>query len=118
MMPHLSGRTPREYEMALVELRAEVERLNTLYEGMKSEYDRVSTTLRSQQSTVPAWQPIETAPKDGVFILVWNIYGINEVFWDAYAEWWHHDVEFDYTFPLRGDLPTHWMPLPAAPEMT
>lgn len=74
------------------------------------------------------WQPIETAPQDGRDVLVYGLSAgeINGIFevpgigvagrcdrtdyegfnWrerntDAYAVWWK---------------PTHWMPLPAAPE--
>ncbi len=95
---------------------AETKQRLTIEEAHGERYQQELAALRSQQAAVPAWQPIETAPKDGVFILVWNMHGINEVFWNDEEEWWHHDVEFDHTFPLRGDLPTHWMPLPAAPE--
>lgn len=65
------------------------------------------------------WQPIETAPKDGRRCLVINDRGIFAVEWDSdwfsSDGWWlcvdgkHNDS------PLRGETPTHWMPLPASP---
>ena len=67
---------------------------------------------------VSEWQPIETAPKDGTLILGWwTIAG------SAYAP---HVVRFvadapegpnwfdDYGAPFSE--PTHWMPLPPAPD--
>jgi len=54
------------------------------------------------------WQPIGTAPKDGLTILgfIPSDYGI-EVIWFRQSQWHCY----------RGDdvLPTHWMPLPVAP---
>ena len=64
------------------------------------------------------WQPIETAPKDGTRILVW----IGDDFpmvakWkeSKYGSWWNpcEDLIADV---LGACAPTHWMPLPAAPE--
>ena len=68
------------------------------------------------------WQPIETAPKDGESILVFNSYGISEVQWcneqdyDVPHDWWYIDGMKAGYFGLRGDEPTHWMPLPAPPS--
>lgn len=62
-----------------------------------------------------AWQPIETAPKDGTHVLVWSkSWGPTQAFFiseddeDYYEGWvaYHADQEI---------APTHWMPLPAAP---
>ena len=69
------------------------------------------------------WKPIETAPKDGTrIILLVNNYAIEA----------HYDNEGYYeskwevvSLPVHGcgccgdenEEPTHWMPLPAAPEL-
>jgi len=60
------------------------------------------------------WQPIETAPKDGVTILVWDgeafdlcLWSDSEGFINATA--WDDDE-------YASLAPTHWMPLPEAPQ--
>lgn len=78
---------------------------------------------------VPAWQPIETAPRDSRKILVgsFNVYGE----WRTYLAWWRLPYEgapskqCSWCYDKDGTLldasihscgATHWMPLPAAPE--
>jgi hypothetical protein len=64
------------------------------------------------------WQRIETAPRDGTYVLVCTVYDNPE---DAdyevaqwverhglTARWWNNE------FDLK---PTHWMPLPGPPKM-
>ena len=55
------------------------------------------------------WQPIETAPKDGSFILLATPKGrIADGFWSlVYGVW---------SWPYVKVEPTHWMPLPTPPE--
>ena len=63
------------------------------------------------------WQPIETGPKDGSWVLLFSTHGgdpfeeIGVGFWDDLSpvdgpSCWVHDLAFD---------PTHWMPLPKPP---
>ncbi len=63
------------------------------------------------------WQPIETAPKDGTFVLLWwprwqprqptiGRFGIHGI-----QQWWAPEV-----LEWEGDGPTHWMPLPLPPS--
>lgn len=73
-----------------------------------------------------AWQPIETAPKDGTPVLI----GGDRLLWAAgfnstraryiehEIEYWHIDDGKFGPWPLRGPAPTHWRPLPPAPAPT
>lgn len=71
-----------------------------------------------------SWQPIEAAPKDGTRVLLYcNSRGIVCGEWnnDKYAKkprpYWANDRErlFGVT-ETRADQPTHWQPLPEAPQ--
>lgn len=81
------------------------------------------TPARFYVEYVPAeqWQPIETAPKDGTFILLLGDSGyistphrIEVGRWITnYRDWW---VTIDGSaFTDGGVEPTHWMPLPNIP---
>ena len=59
--------------------------------------------------TEMTWQPIETAPKDGRFILAWSDYDCTFI-GIFNGTWWIDDHD-------NICRPTHWMPLPAPPEI-
>jgi len=75
---------------------------NDLYTAMLS----AAPSMKGDE--VRGWQPIETAPKDGTFVLTW----------DAESE--HGIVRFFKPYELGGGDPwcgaTHWMPLPEPPS--
>jgi len=69
------------------------------------------------------WQPIATAPKDADVLLYCPRRGVVRGKWDdcRYARnpkpYWSHDRERIFgTRETRDDQPTHWMPLPEAPN--
>jgi hypothetical protein len=77
------------------------------------------------------WQPIETAPKDGTRVLIVNEEGLIDaaIFiqeWTEREEWVRKAKDGDVYRTVREDTgywltdiaycPTHWMPLPKAPE--
>ena len=68
------------------------------------------SAARQWNTRAPQWQPIETAPKDGTKILVWNDYP-SVAFWGPFSTWddgdWHDDI----------DGVTHWMPILDPPEV-
>ena len=67
------------------------------------------------------WQPIETAPRDGAFVLVWNGYWISAAkYWEPYDGTYRRGWVSETTelLELIEPQPTHWMPLPAAPSGT
>jgi len=58
-----------------------------------------------------SWQLIKTAPKNGELVLVFEDF-VSVAYFDADEGDW-------YSPGLSGDMyhPTHWMPLPAPPEI-
>lgn len=79
----------------------------------------------AERRRVVAWQPIETAPKDGTKILVFTIHGDIEL-----SEWYgmpsiqFEEVEDGLYRKIVGEgyagwnsnQPTHWQPLPPPPN--
>jgi hypothetical protein len=73
-----------------------------------------------------AWLPIETAPKDGTKVMVacpwlgvcgpanWNK---NEYAKKPRPYWTHWGERTWGTLLIRGDQPTHWQPMPEAPNV-
>lgn len=63
------------------------------------------------------WQPIETAPKDGRLIALYDdrvVVGCwNPTLGDGWYFWDGSDGELNCWIPGYG--PSHWMPLPAPP---
>lgn len=77
------------------------------------------------------WQPIETAPKDGTTVQVHSSrwlepcsasFSSREYFEKEYGdpehmeEGWYPSCGFLFDLPEITIKPTHWMPLPAAPD--
>jgi hypothetical protein len=65
------------------------------------------------------WQPIETAPKDGTRVLLWNGYRRSYCWFNSYADGssgWHRQNLLGEPMGMRDmDPDTHWQPLPAPP---
>ena len=87
------------------------------------DYDEAIAALRAALAD-DGWQPIETAPRDADIL----VYGLAQVwtdscpvFWQGQAGWdeeyasWLTTAHDDKGEPLKV-IPTHWMPLPAAPQ--
>ena len=62
-----------------------------------------------------SWQPIKTAPKPGIPILVWvpRKHTIYAVIHEDESGLWR---VLHPSAPTLGECPTHWMPLPSPPE--
>lgn len=72
------------------------------------------------------WQPIETAPKDGTYIIVWpptykGVCSCARWYDDAYAKkprpYWRRIDTHGSVLLSRENPPTHWMPIPNGPEI-
>ena len=61
------------------------------------------------------WQSLETAPKDGTFVLVAHMDG--QITIRRHHERTDHWLD-DEDFYMTDNHPTHWMPLPPPPETT
>lgn len=70
------------------------------------------------------WRPIETAPKDGSVVLLWEkgselIYDSNSEIAAGYCRYDGHWTTGQYDFwcdEIECCKPTHWMPLPEPPQ--
>ena len=58
------------------------------------------------------WQPIETAPKDGTWVLLWWPHLHHAPQTGQYSYGWHCHVP---SFADEGPGPLNWMPLPVPP---
>jgi hypothetical protein len=86
--------------------------------GLWDQSVRIASAIRSLDlpGMADAWQPIETAPKDGPWFLAWQDGQIYPCEWHAeqpiegppQAGWYDH-------FNLSFEEPTHWRPLPVPP---
>ena len=63
-----------------------------------------------------AWQPIETAPRDGTKILAWDGDEPQIVWWCDGGRW-ISDYLQEY-HPGEREYPTYWQPLPSPPPIT
>lgn len=86
----------------------------------------------SPAAGVPKWRPIETAPKDGSHFIATNGISVAEGWWEHQEPFFREkrDIDgvyidqeesdgFDGWLDCGGGMlpePTHWMPLPAAPQ--
>lgn len=104
-------------------VESEVLRLNGIGEGERSyacDHDDAvhcwncyAVTPQQAASVPDGWQPIETAPKDGTNILVFEYDHITTACW--YGGW---RLVVTGTHSEDSDCyPSHWMPLPAAPKV-
>lgn len=70
-------------------------------------------TIEGLVSGKTGWQPIETAPKDGTPVLLFDCGAYWLVEWNKRTGRWEG---LDSSFVASPEPGAHWMPLPAAPE--
>ncbi len=63
------------------------------------------------------WQPIETAPMDGSYVLAFDSWAEGQLDPTCVVVWWNDDGwDVPYGPQPDSDAFTHWMPLPPAPR--
>ena len=75
-------------------------------------------TIKGAAKKQNQWKPIDTAPKDGTYVLVYNNDGyVYDANYDG-GKWRFASADQHGCGCCSGDYdrPTHWMPLPDKPE--
>jgi hypothetical protein len=87
--------------------------------------DDVHSVEAAEREANGGWQPIETAPKDAMILLFrptapeWGV--VSQGKWEQQSHhkrgkpYWDMWIKIGSTIESRRHVPTHWMPLPAAP---
>ena len=91
--------------------------LKTLEGMVATRNDLVSLAVKELRIMLSQdnWQPIETAPKDGTDVILWDPaldVGVTIGSWSDYkksGDWWMEGEQ------VTG-FPSHWMPLPEPPK--
>lgn len=108
--------TKEDYQKALDELIDNGETA-CVFEIGGSDIIRSALQLAIEHMKRWQWQPIESAPKDGTFVLVCE--KDNSAIYEARFMWddWYPSMQSDSDEygPMKG-YPAHWMPLPEPPQ--
>jgi hypothetical protein len=94
-------------EKETAELRLYKQNMEARFKGLNN---MLADALAKQ---VPQWQPIETAPKPSGQVLLSAGKQTGCGHWYSTYNRWEYD---GYGFGIPKSQPTHWMPLPAAPD--
>lgn len=94
--------------------------LTSIAEPLAREYLALRDALDAAE-TREAWQPIETAPRDGTEVIVYvpSNEWVGAAWYSQRTKLWPPVYEDDLSEegePLNVGLPTHWRPLPTPPE--
>ena len=79
----------------------------------KKFWNRRALVQKAREEERPKWGPIETAPRDGNYILGYcGVSGAHTIFWHTRGAWY---ITADAPVHPKNS-PTHYMPLPSPPE--
>ena len=77
-------------------------------------FDRPIPRSATSPENTPQWFLIESAPRDGTRVLVWNKHFHAPIT----AKWYGGSFKIAFEFPDFTYEPTHWMALPLPPPVT
>ena len=99
----------------LAQLSAAKDRIAELTPVAGMDWRETMQRMLTRMEETDRWQPIETAPKDGSYVLLAGKRreDIASGYWLQYA--YAGNGAWIWPFVLKD--PTHWMPLPKAPAM-
>lgn len=78
-----------------------------------AEIKELNDRIKELEAKVPRWQPIETAPKDGRLLLIWD-----DTVPGPEIGWYELDNPHAMKHGFSTMRPRFWMPLPDPPEVT
>jgi|ERR1700723_33065 len=93
--------------------------LDTLRQKAGISAASASTRPASQRASRAAWQPIETAPRDGKIVLLFgrdadgDNWKMKTGSWNRFENQWYWDGRTIKGYDIQ---PSHWQPLPEPPE--
>ena len=105
--------TPAELRAATRRLLAEHVICRTVEETLAARKALEAAIDAEAAAACPQWQPIETAPNKR-YLLVWSENDDIGIMRRSESGHWRRVSHRDAVHP--DDEPTHWMPLPTAPE--
>jgi hypothetical protein len=76
----------------------------------------MDATALTRGAAGPGWHPIETAPLGEDVIVYSRRWGPVIAAFDSEFEEWLSRMQCPVSLRAKGEEPTHWMPLPRAPE--
>jgi len=97
-------------------LREQLGTMTTKFLSVEGQLQRTEAELRDARGLLDKererhqWRPIETAPKDGTYVLSWDPVEIGFLEVIQWKPWGWETASFDSI------APTHWMPLPEPPK--
>lgn len=114
----LLANQPNAYALDNAAVLATISHHRTRAEQAEAKVAGLVEALRASQ----AWQPIETAPRDGTPVLACIENSVSYVAWtqNGDAKFWGRQWAFlvDHEGSVHTFNPTHWLPLPKPPLRT
>lgn len=104
-----------EFSICIGKFEASIQKEIPLRSAIDSARGHLAETPAGGETGKDAWQPIETAPKDGTRLMGWDKHGwIPKVTWDELREW--IEIGQDGRIKRYHCEITHWQPLPPPPQ--